>query len=235
MNARFKRTLLRWLSMTLVPFALYGCGMGGYQGSSGSSGTAEETGAVIRPDVEFSPDLGDMIRKADLIVIGAYKKLEKAGNTLNPKASSTEHLVYTFEVERVLKGTADPTIQVDLLWKISPEGVRDKNGKPVPLKLEHPWFRSPELGERTILFLDKAPNEQAWTKATEPFEIGITHDGKAELRSTILTGKARKTVMLNQFSLTIDYSVNNYRDTVSGRPAEEIIREIEQAVKENKT
>jgi hypothetical protein len=183
---------------------------------------------VIRDDYQLGRDVTEMARYADTVVVGEYVKLESSQRQMPRRANpGTEYLVFSFKVDKVLKGSAKPQIKVALLYRQSLAGVRDGSGRQITVQLKHPRYIAPVFHQPYILFLKKGLKPDTWNAALEPFQILIGKDRKAVLKSILVTGKAKSEVRLNGLTVIYDANEPGFKDTISGRSADDLIREIE--------
>lgn len=158
-------------------------------------------------DVKTGTDLSDMVKQADMIVLGSYKSHHSTINMArDPEAMNKESTdkyiagkVFRFKVKENLKGQLDEEM-IKIAHRLSVPfeieeilGYRDEEVEDVD-----PTYIKPVYDKTYIVFLKKGFVDDIYVRAIEPFLIAVNEENEVEMKSNIVEEidfKERKSVV----------------------------------------
>lgn len=196
--------------------------------------------ALIYPTAS---ELREMVKTAELVILGEYESYEHSWNMLRDpediheedEENYVEGHIYNFKVDEIIKGeVASELIEVNIRYSqtveveesnevVSPEGVIEKEETEVvihEIEVIDPLYIEPELNKKYIVFLSKDADFNNYYGAIEPFSIVFDENGVAELKSNLLDGEHGELVS------TTSHVVGDEKITVSAQVEGEIIDRI---------
>lgn len=211
----------------------------------------EEITQVVSSDYPVFSDIEQMTADADVILIGRYKEFLSTWNMdRNPEnpveedpTSYSEGRLYSFDVEKVLKGTAIPdTIRINMAYSTGAKysvGEVDGVEQVVEYQIPTQYYIEPELGEQYLLFLSYGPLGEIYFSCGEPSSFLILPDGGTELKSNlfnpeagvanILEAEAQSGDTLYHFNIHTS-DIGRYENFLAGMTLDELEAEIASAV-----
>lgn len=190
----------------------------------------EDVTVYAYPDVSLSSSLRTMTEKADIVVLGTYKKALDAEKEDSPNADSQSR-DYSFQVKQVLKGEDVPkTITVSKGYSI--RMTHRAEGQDIPYQMPFYTFTEPQMGETYLLFLKEGQN--TYSLSSEPGEV--RKDGsKACLSShffsedpgTLPTLTAQAETDSTIYHIAVQSSNQQKKDFLSGMDWEEVVEEVQ--------
>lgn len=203
------------------------CGTGTALADGSGQESSQDHPAVLTPDETRGQDvsadiperghiseypvaatLDEMWERSGHVVSGRFGRLEEVWNmSRDPadpsKESETDRFLgqlYTFTVEKTLKGEAEGEILVNIPYMQTIHGefsnaVWDQSGKLekeatefYPYRVERLWdyYIEPEMGRRYLLFLSYGASSGHYFPAIEPYRVSLAEDGSMSVESTLL-------------------------------------------------
>lgn len=213
----------------------------------------EEITQVMSSDYPVFSDIEQMAEAADVILIGQYTEFLSTWNMdRNPEnpveedpTSYSEGRLYSFDVEKVLKGSAIPdTIRVNMAYSTGAKySVGDVDGVEQVVEYQIPtqYYIEPELGEQYLLFLSYGPLGEIYFSYGEPSSFLILPGGGTELKSNlfnpeegvsdILEAGAQSGDTLYHFNIHAS-DIGRYENFLAGMTLDELEAEIASVVEE---
>lgn len=154
----------------------------------------EKNEAMEISDIETASNLKNMVKSADVIVVGQYKGLYSTINLARDeqdrsKESTEEYLggkVYSFHVDQTLKGELkDNSIHIVHRYSNQFEIEETLGHEDKEVEQADPTYIKPSMGKTYIAFIKQPEVEDFYEQSVEPYLIKVDTDEQVEIKSQI--------------------------------------------------
>lgn len=183
----------------------------------------------VNSDYAVSGNVENIVERSEYIVRGKYQKLIENWEMVPSYVSE----VYSFNVEQSLLGDLDGEIQIAIpKYEVVQHSIEDNA---YSANLELPYFDSIEFDKDYVLFLTRSQLRDFLFPANVPFQVSIDDSSVSTLEYKASSIAEVKSLNNDKIIFKRDFSNIQSIDKITGLNEEQLIDQINSAIKQRKT